>query len=187
MKKPSSVIALLLLFLVLGGCASALVSDIKVNAEVTPGYVPSEYKTYSWLGTAQIVSDPEGNWEQPQFDADAQIKLFIDREMRARGIGEVPAHPNIFVGFVAGVDMDRLELTQDPRQQLDVLKSVPKGALVVMLIDAASGSTVWAAAAVGHIEAGRSEEDSKARLDYAVRQMFKKLPDRAPTDKDSPY
>ncbi len=178
MTRILSVLVLTSSAWLLGGCATALTSDIEVNAQTSSDYTPSEYKTYAWLATAEIVNDPEGNWEPPEFDADAEIKWLIDREMRARGITEVVAYPNVFVAFAAGVDMDRLELKQDPRQKIDVLQNAPKGALAVMLIDGATGNPVWAGAAVGDVKANRTPDESKARLEYAVRQMFRKLPRR---------
>jgi len=35
---------------------------------------------------------------------------------------------------------------------------------------------VWAGVAVGKVNVDRSPEDSKKRLDYAVTEMFRKLP-----------
>lgn len=160
----------------MGGCSTAPVKDIKVEAESAPGMDMNNYRTYAWLAAAKIVNDPNGRWEPPQFDADAEIKWLIDRELRARGISEVAAFPNVFVAFVAGVDMAQLELKQDPKEKMDVLRNVPKGALAVMLIDGASGDPVWAGAAVADIKTDRTPEETKARLDYAVTQMFRKLP-----------
>jgi hypothetical protein len=184
MTAKLSALILMSVLLVLGGCATTPVSDIEVNAEVSPDYTPSEYKTYAWLATAEIINDPEGNWEPRQFDADVEIKRLINREMRARGIAEVAAFPNVFIAFAAGVDMDRLELREDPAKKIDVLQNAPRGALVVMLIDGATGNPVWAAAAVGDVDSKRTVEESKARLDYVVRQMFRKLPrhEKTPID-----
>jgi len=169
----------------LGGCASAPTSDIEVNAQTSPDYTPAEYKTYAWLATAQIINDTDGNWEPPKFDADAEIKRLIELEMQARGIKQVAAFPNVFVAFAAGVDMDRLELKEDPRQKIEVLQNAPKGALAVMLIDGATGNPVWAGAAVGEVKVNRTPEESKARLEYAVRQMFRKLPSSKKTNIES--
>lgn len=159
-------------------CATAPTSDIKVEAETAPGADLKAYKNYAWLAAAKIVNDPAGRWEPPQFDADAEIKWLIDREMRARGISEVSSYPDMFVAFVAGVDMAQLELKEDPKTKMDVLKNAPKGALAVLFIDGASGDPVWAAAAVGDVKSDRPAEQIKARLDYAVTQMFRKLPSR---------
>ncbi len=162
--------------LLLTACASVPTSDIKVETQAAPGASMSAYKTYAWLASAKIVNDPAGNWEPPQFDADAEIKWLIDREMRARGVSEVTAFPDVFVAFVAGVDTTQLALKEDPKTKMEVLQNAGKGALVVMLIDGTSGDAVWAATAVGNVDRNRSTAETKARLDYAVTQMFRELP-----------
>jgi hypothetical protein len=159
-----------------GGCATGPTGDIKVDAQSAAGFTLAGYKTYAWLATARIIDDPDGNWAPPQFDADAEIKRLIEREMRARSISEVALFPDVFVGFAAGVDMQRLELKQDPEQKIDVLHNARKGALTVILIDGTTGNTVWVGAAVGDVQGKRTAEQSRARLEYAVRQMFRKLP-----------
>lgn len=186
MPRFLSAFVLAAALLVTAGCAitPAPVSDIKVNAEVSPDYTAAEYKTYAWLASAEIINDPDGNWEPRNFDADAHIKSLIEKEMRDRDIAQVAAFPNIFVAFVAGVDMARLELREDPGQKIDVLQNVPKGAVVVMIIDGATGNPVWAAAAVGEVDTNRTPEEVKARLDYVVHQMFRKLPGRAKNEAD---
>jgi hypothetical protein len=173
-KFARSLVAVVVLLL--GACASVPTSDIKVEAQAAPGTDISAYKTYAWLASAKIVNDPAGNWEPPQFDADAEIKWLVDREMRARGVSEVTAFPDMFVAFVAGVDMTQLALKEDPKTKMEVLQDAPKGALVVMLIDGTTGDAVWAATAVGNVDKNRSAAESKARLDYVVTQMFSKLP-----------
>ncbi len=65
------------------GCATAT-KDIKVDAETRPGKDLSGYKTYAWIGSAQIINDPRGQWEPPQLDADTEIRWLIDREPRKR-------------------------------------------------------------------------------------------------------
>jgi hypothetical protein len=162
----------------LTACATTPTSDIKVQAETAAGADIKAYKTYAWLAAAKIVNDPSGRWEPPQFDADAEIKWLIDREMRARGISEVSSYPDMFVAFVAGVDMAQLELKEDPKTKIEVLKNTPKGALVVLFVDGATGNTAWAASAVGEVKSDRPIDEAKARLDYAVTQMFQKLPAR---------
>jgi len=68
--------------LLVAGCASSVTRDIMVDTDVDPKANLKGYSTYTWLGSAAIVYDPEGKWEPPQFDADAEIKFLIDRELR---------------------------------------------------------------------------------------------------------
>jgi hypothetical protein len=53
-----------------------------------------------------------------------------------------------------------------------------------MIIDGATGNPVWAAAAVGEVDTNRTPEEVKARLDYVVHQMFRKLPGHAKKETD---
>jgi hypothetical protein len=161
-----------LLFLFTTAC-STLTQDIEVDAEADPKANLGAYKTYAWLGSAAILYDPRGKWEPPEFDADAEIKFLIDRELRKRGIKEVAVNPDMIVGFAAGIDMEALELVEDKESKLQMLKNVPTGSLVIVLIDGASGNPVWASAAVADVQQEISSDDVRKRLDYAVTQMFK--------------
>jgi len=162
-----------LLFLFITACASPLTQDIKVDTEADPKANLAGYKTYAWLGSAAILFDPHGKWEPPAFDADAEIKFLIDRELRNRGIKEVAVNPDLIVGFAAGIDMEALELVENKESKLQVLENVPKGSLVIVLIDGVTGIPVWAGAALGDVQQEISSDDVRKRLDYAVTQMFK--------------
>lgn len=171
MKKIYAVLTALL-FLLTMGC-STLTQDIEVDAEADPKANLAGYKTYAWLGSAAILNDPRGKWEPPQFDADAEIKFLIDRELRKRGIKEVAVRPDLIVGFAAGIDMEALELVENKETKLQMLQNVPTGSLVIVLIDGVTGNPVWASAAVADVQQEISSDDVRKRLDYAVSQMFK--------------
>jgi hypothetical protein len=162
--------------MLLSGCTSALVKDISVEAQADPKTSFSGYKTYAWLGSAAILSDPHGQWEPPEFDADAEIKYLIDRELRKRGMMPNYANPDLLVAFAAGIDMEALKLKVDPETKISALEKVPAGGLVVLFVDGQSGIVNWVAVATGEVQQSPNTKTVKARLDYAVTQMFKKLP-----------
>jgi hypothetical protein len=174
MKKYLFTMATLLLLLT--GCASTVTEDIKVDADSDPKANLAGYKSYTWLGSASIVFDDEGQWEPPGFDADAEVKFLIDRELRKHGMAEDSANPDLFVAFAAGIDMDTMELKTNPDDGLEVLENVPVGALTVILIDTETGFAVWAGVATAKVQENPTQETIKKRLDYAVSQMFAKLP-----------
>jgi len=155
------------------GCAT-VTKDIKVDAETNPRVDLKSYKTYAWIGSAEIINDPRGQWEPPQLDADAEIRWLIDRELRSRGMTEVNRNPDLLVGFAAGINMEALELVKDPETKTDTLKNVPKGALVVVLADAKTRVPVWFGTATGDIQEKPTVETARKRLDYAVTKMFQK-------------
>jgi PBP1b-binding outer membrane lipoprotein LpoB len=177
MKKYRSIVIAVFAAVLLVGCASTkLTKDIDVDVQAAPGVSVNKYKTYAWVGTAQILNDPRGQWEPRNFDADAEIQYLIDRELRKRGISQVDRNPDILVAYIAGVDMEALELKEDPKQDMEVLQNNPKGTLVVLFISPVNGKALWAGVAVADVEGKRSSEDTKKRLDYAVSEMFRKLP-----------
>ncbi len=170
--KLFTVLALMLL---VTSCAS-VTKDIVVETDMDPKANLKGYSTYTWLASAAILYDPEGKWEPPQFDADAEIKFLIDRELRKRGMIESAANPDLIVAFAAGIDMATMEIKIDPESYLETLRNVPMGALVVALIDGKTGLAIWGGVATAEIQESPSMEVIKKRLDYAVSSMFKKLP-----------
>lgn len=175
MKRYGSLISVIVAGLMLVACASVPTDDIEFDAEGTPGFELGQYKSYAWLGSAQIVNDPQGEWEPDGLDADAEVRFLIDREMRSRGLVEVVREADLLVGFLAGIDMEALELTDMPDQELPVLEKTSRGALAIVFIDPHTRQPVWAGAALATINKDRSLHDVRARLDYAVTGIFKKL------------
>jgi hypothetical protein len=166
----------LLALTLFAGCSSVPVKDIQVEAQTDPKANISGYKTYAWLGAAAIVYDEQGQWEPPSFDADAEIKYLIDRELRKRGLTENSGAPDLIVAFAAGIDMDALGLRVNPETKIEVVENVPQGGLMVALADSETGFLIWAGVASADIQARPDMETAKARLDYAVTKMFKQLP-----------
>ena len=162
--------------MLLSSCASTLTKDIAVDAQADPKANFSGYKTYAWLGSAAILHDIYGQWEPPEFDADTEIKYLIDRELRKRGMLQNSTDPDLFVVFAAGIDMDPLELKVDPETKINTLENVPRGGLVIALVDSESGFVIWMGVATADVLEHPDAKTVKARLDYAVTQLFRKLP-----------
>ena len=128
------------------------------------------------MGSAAILYDPNGKWEPPGFDADAEIKFLIDRELRQRGMVEDSINSDLIVVYAAGIDMTSMREQINADGKIGALINVPLGALTVALIDATSGAAVWAGLATADIQRSPDQAVIKKRLDYAVSSMFKKLP-----------
>jgi len=173
MKK--FIFTLVTLFLI-SGCASSVTKDIMVETDSDPKANLSGYTSYAWLGSAAIVFDEKGQWEPPQFDADAEIKFLIDRELRDHGMTEDSVNPDLVVAYAAGIDMDSMDIKIDPESGIEALENVPAGALIVIMIDADTGLAIWAGIATADVQESPTAETTKARLDFAVSEMFSKLP-----------
>ena len=161
--------------LLLASCAT-VTQDIEVDAHADPKASFSGYKTFSWLASAQIVYDPQGQWEPPNMDIDSEVRFIVNRELRNLGMTEVSANPDVFVAFAAGVDMTSLDLKEHPESKEQHLVNIPKAALIVVLVDADTGFIIWLGEASGDADSSRSIEEIHTRVDYAVKQMFKRIP-----------
>ena len=161
--------------MLLTACTTVPTDDIKVTAEADPKVNFTGHKTYAWLGSAGILKDPEGKWEPPKFDADAEITFLINRELRNRGMTETTTKPDVIIAYALGVDMAALKTKTNPESKISVLENVPQGALMIVLADAKSGFVIWAGSAQAEIK-NLGADAAKQRLDYAISNMFKKLP-----------
>lgn len=167
---------IILSFLLLSACATFPTKDITIDTEADQQATFSSYKSYEWLAAAGIMSDPEGKWEPPGFDADAEIVFLIDRELRKRGMTETSMKPDLYVAYVLGVDMEALKLKENAETKISTLKNVPGGALLLVLIDAQTTNAVWAGLATAELQQDMDLETRKKRLDYVVSNMLKELP-----------
>ena len=145
-------IALIGSILLAAGCVNSATKDIMVDTDADPKADFKGYTSYAWLGAAAIVNDPEGNWEPPEFDADAEIKFLIDRELRKHGMIESATNPDLIVAYAAGIDMAVMEIKIDPESYLETLRNVPMGALIVALIDDKTGLAIWGGVATAEIQ-----------------------------------
>jgi len=158
------------------GCTT-LTSDIKIETHDNPEVNYDTYTTYAWAGGAQIVFDPVGQWEQPTLDTDEEVRFVINRELRKRGINQVDKNPDLLVAYAAGIDTTAMELKEDPNTQDKVLANIPKASLVVALTDARTGYIVWLGYATANAQPQQSIENIRARIDYAVSEIFKSYND----------
>jgi len=164
-------IALTLSILATSSCAT-LTDDIVVETHANPDVNYHAYKTYAWAGSAQIIFDPVGQWEQPTLDTDKEVKFVINRELRERGLVQVTSHPDLLVAFAAGIDTSILELKDNPNSDKKIVTNVPKAALLIALVDANTGYTVWIGYAVGDAQQQQTIENIRTRIDFAVKEIF---------------
>ena len=176
MRKLTTLLLTVTLVL-LSGCAvfNTDMQDIKVDAVTDPKANMAGYSTYVWLGAVGGLNDPTEKWQPPSMDITGDIKYLIDRELRKHGINSATENSDLAVAFFIGVDMEAMQLKDDPDTQGDVLENVPQGALVVALIDTKTGYVVWRGLAKADIVVGASSEQIRNRLDYAISKMFKEL------------
>ncbi len=167
------ILAFFIAISVTSSCAT-LTSDIEVESHANPDVNYDSYKTYAWAGSAQIVFDPVGQWEQPTLDMDEEVRFVINRELRKHGLYQVEDDSDLLLAFAAGVDTTVLKLKEDPKHDNKVLTNIPTSALVIVLIDANTGYPVWSGFAIGDVQQQQQTIDNiRKRIDYAVSEIFK--------------
>ena len=97
----------------------------------------------------------------------------VDRELRRKGVYQALTTPDLGVVFFVGVDMEAMKLKVDSETNANILKNVPKAALVVALIDTKTEYVVWLGKATAEVQNSKDVEVVRRRLDYAVSEMFK--------------
>jgi len=169
----------LVLFLLLNACTtmntSSSNSDIKFETMTDPKANFKGYTSYMWLGSASILNDPDGQWVAPGFDANAEIKHLIDSELRSKDMTEASQKPDVLIGYALGINMSNIEYKQNSDKSFQTLEAAPKGALVILMVDAQTGVVIWASIARADIQ-GNTGKMAKERLSYAVKSMIDSLP-----------
>lgn len=178
MHLPSSLrIFVFAALLLAAGCApKAQTSDIKTQTAADETVKFAGYKTYTWFAGVGMVRDDTGKWDDGDLDITAELKFLIDKSLRERGLNESASSPDLFIGFLVVADVNQLKEITDRGGKVTSIEGVGESALVIEVIDAKTERTVWVGAAAGDAQTGRSQDELKARLNYAVTELFKGLP-----------
>ncbi|HIG65934.1 MAG TPA: DUF4136 domain-containing protein [Methyloprofundus sp.] len=172
MKKTLYPVTLFILAIFLSACASTT-KDIEVETASDPKVNLQAYKTYAWLGSAEILNDPEGKWQPAKFDVSSDIKFLIDSQLRDKGLTEVADQDaEIAMSFFTGVDMAAQQLQANPDTNVEIPENVPKAALIVAALDIKTGYVIWMGVASGDVKESSTVAEKKARIAYTVKKMF---------------
>ena len=159
----------------LAACSSAT-KDIEVDAMADASVDFSTYQTYGWVAASAIVSDAYAQWEAPGFDPVAEIKTQVDAALQKRGMTEVFVDPDDLVAFSVGLDMDALGVKLDPDTDTQMLANIPQGGLALLMADSQTGYLSWIGVATGDVQDNPDDQTVKKRLEYAVSELIKRLP-----------
>jgi hypothetical protein len=158
-------------------CQSVPTSDIKVHTAVDRKANIKAYKSYAWYGSGGLLVDRTGAWVPKDADAQADVEFFVDKSLRERGLVASREKPELLVGLLLVADVKDVQKIADSRgADLNKVDPVGEGTLLVELIDAQTGKTVWLGGAEAEVRGSRSVEDGRKRLAYAVDKMFAQLP-----------
>jgi len=158
-------------------CASTPTSDIRVHSAADKKSNIAAYKSYAWDTSAGVLNDRTGVWVPKDVDTQAELQFLIDEKLRGRGMTVAQESPDLLVSMLIAADVRTVEEIKSKRgEAVADLDPVGKGALLVELVDAQTGKTVWLGAAEGEVRGSNTMEQSKERLAYAVDKLFEQLP-----------
>jgi hypothetical protein len=157
-----------LMILGITGCVST--SDINVEKVQSEKVNLDGYKTYQFIEDSGIVEDTKKTNASNTINISEEIEQMINSELAKKGKTPVSKDPDFFVAYLGGADMDAVKSKLDKNGK-EVIEKSPEAALLLMLIDADSGSIIWMSTAEGEVKGG-SADKIKKRLDYTVKKML---------------
>jgi hypothetical protein len=153
-----------------GMTACVSTSDIQVEKAQSEKVNLDGYKTYQFIEDSGIVEDTRNTKVPKNMNVAEEIEQMINSELAKKGKIPVSKDPDFYVAYLGGADMDAVKSKLDKNGKEHFEKS-PEAALVLLLVDADSGSIIWMSTAEGEAKGG-STDDIKKRLNFAVKKML---------------
>ncbi len=156
--------------MIVGMTACVSTSDIQVEKAKSEKVNLDGYKTYQFIEDSGIAEDINKETLTKNESVSAEIEALINTELIKKGKTPVSKDPDFFVAYLGGTDREAVKKRVN-KEAKDVIEKSPEAAMVLMLVDADSGSIIWMSTAEGDVNA-KSKEDQSARLKFAVKKML---------------
>ncbi len=153
------------------GCVST--SDIEVDSMQSEKADLQGYKTYQFIEGSGIAKDTSKKTLTKSESVSAEIEEMINEELAKKGKVPVSKDPDFFVAYLGGADHKSVEKKLDKHGK-EMIEKSPEAALVLMLVDADSGSIIWMSTAEGELK-NSTPEDRKKRIKFTIQKMLKDL------------
>ena len=150
------------------GCIST--SDIQVEKAQSEKVNLEGYKTYQFIEDSGIIEDTRDTKVPKNMNVSDEVEHMINSELAKKGKMPVSKDPDFFVAYLGGADMDAVKSKLDKNGK-EVIEKSPEAALVLLLVDADSGSIIWMSTAEGEVKGGDADSIKK-RLKYTVKKML---------------
>lgn len=164
-----------LIALMMAGLAGCGVStkDIKVETVKSNKANLKGYKTYEIIEESGADNSLKKDKTLKDYNVDAAIEHTIVAELSKRGKVQVKKDPDFFVAYVAGADMNAMKIKLDAKGR-STIENIPEAAILLMLVDADTGSILWMSTAEGEFK-GLPIEAQRERLKFTIKKMLKGL------------
>jgi len=160
-----------LLLMGVTGCVST--EDIQVETVKSEKANLKGYQTYEIIKESGADDTLKRDKTLKGVDVDKGIRTIIVSELAKRGKVEVSHDPDFFVAYVAGADMNAMQIKLD-KEGRSTIENIPETAMLLMLVDADTGAIIWLSTAEAEFK-GLPIEQQKERLKYTIRKMLSGL------------
>jgi hypothetical protein len=150
------------------GCVPT--SDIQVESAKSEKANLKGYKTYQIINESGVVNDTKG---VNTVKVNTEIKQMIISELAKKGKIQDVKDPDFFVAYLAGTDKDAVKVKLD-KEGKETLQKAPEAAIVLMFVDAETGSIIWISTAEGEVK-GLPADQTKKRINYAIKKMLSEV------------
>jgi hypothetical protein len=173
------------------GRPAAAKTDINVNADKTFSF--AGLRTWAWhpegAGDVKLAVTADSDPERVAARVDPLIVPAIEREMQARGYAKTDGQADLYVHYyvlaTVGVSSQYMGQFVAPVPEWGLppfapattaLAIYPVGTLIIDLTSPARGAIIWRGSAQRRITIERPDEERRAVLDRAIRDLIKKIP-----------
>jgi hypothetical protein len=166
--------ALLSAAVVLGISACVPTSDIEVESVSNEKVNMQGYKTYQFLEESGIVEE-DGSIKVRKKDRQiaAIIEEVINEELQKRGKTPTAKNPDFLVAYIGGANDEAVKVKLDEKGK-QVVEESAQAALLMMLVDAQTGSILRISTAEGEMK-NLPMEQTRKRIEFAVKKMLKDI------------
>lgn len=169
MKKIVLAITFAASIVLLSGCASN--DSITIKTYKDPKVNLDGYKKYQWLVGSSILIEEKKVWKGHGYEINKFVEANIAHQLYKMDIIKTQIKPDFIISYVVGVNAEaiREKVNQDGEVYF---KNVPEKGLGIVFLDPLTKKVIWATNAEDVLRAGMSDDESKERISYAIKQMF---------------
>jgi len=175
MKNILKIIATLFVVFGIYGCSDNI-GKITTVTEVSEKVNMRGYTTYQTITSKEgIVHNSKGAFVPKNYTtADADIQSFIKAELSNRGKKEVQSNPDFYAAYAVGVGVESIKEKCNNQSKV-MLTDISSATLVLVFIDAKTGSIIWKSTASGQTYKDLSLEKRRGRIATAIKKMMKNI------------
>lgn len=149
------------------------IDDIEVGSKILKKHHYTG-NTYQWAGSEIAVNDPSGVWHTPDFNYEEHISSAIKKQLRDFGLVE-SSNSDISFSYDIKLNMSAIKVKSFSGTNEQFVFHRPESIFSIHIKHKNSKDTLWTGWTNTEYKKLAPETSTK-RIDYAIREILKKLP-----------